>query len=80
MKAIAVSSQYPFEPVVEQLFKGLYHCTRSPYQSPGRLEQPGFGLPPEMVAEEQKRWSQSNALLPGVCPDTGMRLNCGGEV
>ena len=54
LDTIAVSGEYPFEPVVEQLFKGLHHFTRSPDQAPGRLERSGFGLPPEMVAGEQK--------------------------
>lgn len=51
---IAVSGQHPFEPIVEQPFKGQHHCTRSPDQPPGRLERSGFRLPPEMVAGEQK--------------------------
>ena len=54
LDTIAVSGQHPFELVAEQLFEGLHHGTRSPDEALRRLKRPGFGIPPEMVAGEQK--------------------------
>src|SRR6478752_10630007 len=46
--------KYPLKAIVQQLLNGLHHSLRSPDQPPRCLERSSLGIPPEVVAGEQK--------------------------
>src|SRR6478735_248970 len=52
--AVSMPGEHPLEAVVQQLLNGLHHRPRSPDQAPRCFERSSLGIPPEVVAGEQK--------------------------
>src|SRR5512134_2139638 len=54
LDAIAMSREYPYEPIIDELADGMHEGTGTPDQPPRSIKRPCLWIPPEMIAGKEE--------------------------